>query len=368
MSLQHISRSSAASWHKMNALGEDNWKDGLGYLLDERYLLHDPGKEHPESPQRLIAIQQMLEAFGGVNRWQRLQPRCASFDELELVHNPAHIARVEAAAKRAPSYLDFDTSLSTESYQTALLAAGGVLQCVDSICSGSLRKIFAFVRPPGHHAGPESARGFCLFNNIALAAAYARTEYKLERLAIIDIDVHHGNGTQSCFYSDPAILYISSHQFPFYPGSGNFNEIGRGEGKGYTLNFPLPEGTGDSGFVPIYTKIVSVVLDQFAPQLILVSAGFDGHFRDPLGGLALTQAGYSSVAASLIRAAERWCNGRICFILEGGYSLQALKDCIRAIMVEMEAQSPSELSVQEGPVFHEISRQAAKFTAGQWKW
>ncbi len=347
---------------------QDSSTNGLGYLLDDRYLLHNPGTRHPESPKRLVAIQQMLEALSTIDQWQQLQPRRASFDELELIHNPGHVERIERAAKCAPSYLDFDTSVSSESYQTALLAAGGVLQCVDSVCSGKLRRVFAFIRPPGHHAGRESARGFCLFNNIAVAAAYARLKYKLKRLAIADIDVHHGNGTQSCFYSDPSILYISSHQFPFYPGSGNFDEVGKDEGKGYTVNFPLPEGTGDSSFVPIYSKIVSLILDQFAPQLILVSAGFDGHFSDPLGGLSLTHVGYASVAASLMLAAERWCDGKICFVLEGGYSLQALKDCIRAIMVEMEKQRPHELSVREGAVFREISSQAAKFTAGLWKW
>jgi acetoin utilization deacetylase AcuC-like enzyme len=352
----------------MNLSAQNNSTEGLGYLLDDRYLLHNPGNRHPESPQRLVAIQQMLEASGAIDRWQRLEPRRATFDELELIHDPVHVERIEQAAKCAPAYLDFDTSVSTESYQTALLAAGGVLQCVDSLCSGKLRRIFAFIRPPGHHAGRDKARGFCLFNNVAVAAAYARSEYKLERLAIVDIDVHHGNGTQSCFYSDPTVLYISSHQFPFYPGSGNFDEVGRGEGKGYTLNFPIPEGTGDSNFVPIYSKIVSIVLDQFAPQLILVSAGFDGHYRDPLGGLALTPAGYASAAASLMLAAERRCNGKICFVLEGGYNLQALQDCVRAIMVEMEKRCPRELSVREGVVFQEISRQAAKCTAGLWKW
>jgi acetoin utilization deacetylase AcuC-like enzyme len=352
----------------MNSRIQESSIKVLGYLIDERYLLHDTGGDHPESPQRLIAIQKALETSGALDRWQRVAPRAARLDELELVHDPDHVRHVEQAARRAPSYLDLDTPVSADSYSTALLAAGGVLQCVDSICSGKLRRVFAFVRPPGHHADRENARGFCIFNNIALAAAYARTKHKLERVAIIDFDVHHGNGTQSCFYGDPNVLYISSHQFPFYPGSGNFDETGIGNGKGYTLNFPLPEGTGDSSFVPIYSKIVSIILDQFEPQLILVSAGFDGHFRDPVGGLALTQAGYASAASSIIRAAERWCEGKICFVLEGGYDLQALHDCARAIMIEMEMENPSELSVREGQVFGEISKRAARYAGGLWKW
>jgi acetoin utilization deacetylase AcuC-like enzyme len=187
-------------------------------------------------------------------------------------------------------------------------------------------------------------------------------------VAIVDMDVHHGNGTQSCFYGSPDVLYVSTHQYPFYPGSGSFSEVGRGEGKGYTLNFPLPEGTGDSTFSLLYSKIIAGVLDQYEPQLILVSTGFDGHFRDPLGGLSLTHAGYASAAASLMRAADRMCNGRICFILEGGYDPQALKHCSHAILTEMENRGPQELSVRNNAVFKEVSKQAAKCTAGIWKW
>jgi acetoin utilization deacetylase AcuC-like enzyme len=352
----------------MNASAQDKQAEGLGYLYDDHYLLHDPGKRHPESPQRLIAIRQILENPAVRDHFQKLHPRMAKAGELELIHSPLHIQRIEQAARRAPSFLDLDTSVSIDSYQTALLAAGGVLQCVDSICSGKLRRVFAFVRPPGHHADRERASGFCLFNNVALAAAYALREYKLDRIAIVDMDVHHGNGTQSCFYSNPHVLYISSHQYPFYPGSGSFNEVGRGEGKGYTLNFPLPEGTGDSSFVPIYSKIIASVLDQYAPQLILVSTGFDGHIKDPLGGLALTQAGYASAAASLMLAADRLCDGRICFVLEGGYDIGALKDCSGAILTEMQKRHPAEWDVRESSGFKEISRQAEKFAAGKWKW
>ncbi len=308
----------------------------------------------------------MLQESGAAGRWRSVGPRKATLEELELVHHPVHIRRIEQAARRAPAYLDFDTSVSSKSYMTAILAAGGVLECVDSIVSGKLRRIFAFVRPPGHHANDESARGFCLFNNVALAAAYARTKYKLERVAIVDFDVHHGNGTQSCFYNSPEVLYISTHQFPFYPGTGDFNETGTGDGRGYTVNFPLPEGTGDSTFAPIYSKIISTVLEQFEPQLILVSAGFDGHYKDPLGGLALTHAGYASAAASLSISADRLCDGRICFVLEGGYSLQALKDCSQAAMAEMEKRHARELSLRESALFKDISRQAAKFS--RWKW
>jgi acetoin utilization deacetylase AcuC-like enzyme len=352
----------------MQPQAQENSNHGLGYLLDNRCCAHDTGKLHPESPQRLIALQQMLATNGLAERWGKIDPRLAGIGELELIHAPGYIERIERAAKRAPFYLDMDTPVSSESYKTARLAVGGVLQCIDALCSGKLRRIFAFIRPPGHHADYETASGFCLFNNAAIAAAYARKTHKLKRIAIVDIDVHHGNGTQSTFYDDPHVLYISSHQFPFYPGSGDFDEVGTGKGKGYTLNFPLPEGTGDAVFIPIYSKIVANVLNQFSPQLILVSAGFDGHFRDPLGGLALTHAGYASAAASLLKAADRECEGKICFVLEGGYNLQALQECAHATLVEMEKKNPVELPVREGSLFREISRQAAKFSRGLWKW
>ncbi len=351
----------------MTSPPQKNSTDRLGYLLDDRYLLHDPGFEHPESPRRLTAIQQALEEAAIPNSWVRLQPRMAAPDELELVHAPEYIEYVEHAARTAPAYLDVDTAISTKSYHTALLAAGGLLECMDAICSGRLQRIFAFVRPPGHHADRKNARGFCLFNNIALAAAYVRMRYKLERLAIVDFDVHHGNGTQSCFYSNPDVLYISSHQFPFYPGSGDFSEVGTGNGKGYTLNFPMPEGTDDHDFTSIFCRLVPDVLDQFEPRLILVSAGFDGHYGDPLGGLSLTHSGYASAASSLIRAAERWCEGKICFVLEGGYNLQALKECSCAIMGEMGKQNHTQRSVFKGPLFYEVLKQTSHFTGGLWK-
>jgi acetoin utilization deacetylase AcuC-like enzyme len=347
---------------------QERSSDGLGFVLDDRYLSHNRGIRHPESPERLVALQQMIADNGYAGKWEKLQPRIAGLDELELVHDSEYIKHVEEASKHAPLYLDSDTPVSSESYQIACLAAGGVLQSIDSLCSGRLRRVFAFVRPPGHHADRENGRGFCLFNNVALAAAYARVNFKLERIAIVDVDVHHGNGTQSIFYDDPHVLYISSHQFPFYPGSGDFDEVGIRQGKGYTLNFPLPEGTGDSTFIPIYSKIASKIFDQFSPQLILVSAGFDGHFRDPLGGLTVTQAGYTAAAASLINAADRHCDGRICFVLEGGYNLQALQECANATMVEMEKRAPTALPVRESSLFREIAHQAAKYTKGQWKW
>jgi acetoin utilization deacetylase AcuC-like enzyme len=340
----------------------------VGYLIDARYLLHDPGPRHPESPKRLIDIHEALTSYPSLNRWRRLEPRSAQPDELALIHHPSHIERVEKASRRAPSHLDPDTALSPESYSTALLAAGGVLTCMEEIWSGEVQRAFAFVRPPGHHAEPGRAMGFCLFNNVAIAAAYARVKYHLERIAVVDIDLHHGNGTQASFYDNPHLLYISSHQYPFYPGTGNFDEIGSGEGEGYTLNFPLPAGTGDETFVPLYSRIVATVLAQYKPQCVLVSAGFDAHLQDPLGGLCVTTEGYASAAASLVRAADQCCQGRILFVLEGGYSKEALQSCTKAVMAEMESDSPNDLMPPGDGLFQEISKHARRFVGDIWEW
>lgn len=340
----------------------------LGFLIDERFLLHNAGDRHPESPLRLLSIRDALEDLGIQKRWQRIDARPARIEEVELVHTPGHRERLEQASRRAPTYLDPDTMVSAESYQVALLAAGGVLECVDAICTGRVRRAFAFVRPPGHHAEPDRAMGFCLLNNVALAAAYARRAHNLDRVAVVDIDVHHGNGTQAAFYDDPHVLYVSSHQFPLYPGTGDFDEIGVRQGEGYTVNFPLPQGTGDGVFVPLYSRIIGPILDQYAPQLILVSAGFDAHFRDPLAGLIVTNAGYSSSAASLILAADRNCQGRICFVLEGGYSAEALRDCTRGVMSNMEAETPAEAITAINPLFHQVSEQSRSAVGSFWKW
>jgi len=340
----------------------------LGFLFDERYMLHNPGARHPESPMRLLAVRDALDDLRIDKRWRKVEARPARIEEVELVHSAAHIERLERAAANAPTYLDPDTMVSAESHRIALLAAGGVIECVDAICGGRLRRAFAFVRPPGHHAEPERAMGFCLLNNVAIAAAHARRFHKLERIAVIDFDVHHGNGTQVCFYDDPHVLYLSSHQFPLYPGTGNFDEIGTGEGRGYTVNFPMPQGTGDGTFVPLYSRIVRAILDQYRPQLLLASAGFDAHFRDPLAALIVTNAAFSSIAASLILAADEHCSGRICFVLEGGYSAEALRDCTRGVLSQMESEKPAEMVTAVNPVFQQISEGAGAALGSFWRW
>jgi acetoin utilization deacetylase AcuC-like enzyme len=339
-----------------------------GFLIDDRFRLHDPGSYHPESPSRLLYIQQALDAFGAAERWRKIEARPATAEQLELIHSRAHIEGVQQAAQHAPCYLDPDTSVCTDSYDIALLAAGSIVACVDAICNRETDRAFAFVRPPGHHAEPDKAMGFCLFNNIALGAAHLRSEHRLDRVAIVDIDLHHGNGTQAMFYDDPHVLYISTHQYPYYPGTGALAELGIRNGRGYTINFPLPAGAGDSVFVPIYARIVSAILEQFRPQFILVSAGFDALLSDPLGGLAVSAAGYASVAASLLKAADKCCSGRICFVLEGGYSPTGLQECTTAVMTEMESDNPKELAFPGDSLFRTISHEAGELLGDQWKW
>lgn len=343
-------------------------RDDLGYLIDERYFLHNPGSTHPESPLRLVAVREALESYGVSRRWRRIEARSARREELELVHTPAMIDQLESASKRAPTFLDPDTMISADSHQAALYAAGGTIQCVAALCTGQLRRAFAFVRPPGHHAEPVRSMGFCLLNNVAIAAAFALREHHLDRIAVIDTDVHHGNGTQACFYENPHVLYISSHQFPLFPGTGDFHEIGSGPGLGYTLNFPVPEGTGDGTFIPLYSRVIAAVLEQYRPQLILVSAGFDAHFRDPLAGLIMTNAGFASLAASLILAADRLCAGKICFVLEGGYNVDALKDCTKAVLTAMEAEYPTETVTAINPLFQQVSEKSRSYLSSFWKW
>jgi acetoin utilization deacetylase AcuC-like enzyme len=339
-----------------------------GFLIDDRFRRHRTGSLHLESPSRLDSIQHAINAAGVNERWRRLEARPAREDQLEWIHSRAHIEHVKQAAERAPAFLDPDTPVSAFSYDTALLAAGSVLACIDAVWDGSIDRAFAFVRPPGHHAEPGRAMGFCLFNNVALGAAYLRSEYRLNRIAIVDFDVHHGNGTQACFYAEPAVLFISTHQFPYYPGSGHFSEIGIQDGWGYTLNFPLPAGTGDAVFAPLYARIVAPVLDQFQPQFILVSAGFDAHRDDPLGGLEVSAAGFASTAASLLRAADRCCSGKICFVLEGGYSQNGLQECLCAVMAEMESENPMESTFPQDALFEAISRQAEGEFGERWQW
>jgi acetoin utilization deacetylase AcuC-like enzyme len=243
---------------------------------------------------------------------------------LEAVHSPAYVAMVRQIASRGGGFLDSDTYLGPRSYDAALLAAGGAVELMRAVVSDRVSNGFALVRPPGHHAMSGRGMGFCLFNNIAVAARAALDELGLARMLIVDWDVHHGNGTQDIFYDSSQVFFFSTHQYPHYPGTGGWNEIGAGLGRGYTANVPLPAGVGDAGFRRIFAEILEPLAERFRPELILVSAGYDAHWNDPLAGLHLSLDGYWEMARSVVALAGRLCGGRLVVTLEGGYDLDVL--------------------------------------------
>ncbi len=312
-----------------------------GLIYDPIFLEHITPKNHPDKPQRLEMAMKVLEALGWLERegLVLLAPRAASEDELAAVHERAYIREVEEAARRVaenPDNIDgrmtrrfsTDTYVSAKSYEAALKAAGAPLTAIDAIMEGEVDNAYCLVRPPGHHAVAESAMGFCLFNNVAVAARYAIDRYGLERVMIIDFDVHHGNATQEMFYADPRVLYFSTHQAPFYPGTGLAEERGEGEAEGTTINVPLPALTGYETFEPVFRQVMAPAADRFDPQLILVSAGFDAHWDDPLGQLNLSTAGFAQLLKIIIEEANFLCKGRLVLVQEGGYSLDAMGACV----------------------------------------
>lgn len=291
-----------------------------------RFGEHTTPPGHPERPERAGVFDAVAEAFrlrGGVVS----DPRPATREELARVHTVAYLDEVAAADGRAVM-LDPDTFTSPESVEIALLAAGAAIDAARHAWQSG-DSAMALVRPPGHHAEPDRAMGFCLYNNIAVAAAALRAE-GVSRVAIVDFDVHHGNGTQAAFYADPAVLYVSSHQFPYYPGTGAAGETGSGAGRGFTINIPMAAGATDAEYERVYRTVVVPALEQFAPELILVSAGYDAHELDPLAGMRMTAEGFGALVGQLKAAASRLCEGRIAFITEGGYHLAALRECLEA--------------------------------------
>ncbi len=301
----------------------------IGYVYAPVYLRHDTGG-HPENAARLEAIIAHLDQTGLIRQLVAIEPRPASVDELTLVHDRQHISLIEDVARRGGGWLDPDTFISTGSYEAALYAAGGAIAAVEAVMAGKVSGAFALVRPPGHHATPRQAMGFCLFNNVAVAAAYALAQYELERLAIIDFDVHHGNGTQAAFDDNPRTLYVSAHEYPFYPGTGDIDKTGRGVAEGTKVNVPLPAGCGDDEYIAVFSQVVVPMVERFQPQFILVSAGYDGHWADPLAMMQLSISGFARIVETIKRLADGWCAGRLVLCLEGGYDLPALAASVKA--------------------------------------
>jgi acetoin utilization deacetylase AcuC-like enzyme len=300
-----------------------------GFVFHPRCLAHDPGRGHPERSDRLRAIQARVSGSGLAAQLDPLEAREAREEELALVHASEHVARVRAACRGGGGALDGDTSVSEESYEAARRAAGGVLEACERVLAGTWSNAFVAVRPPGHHAEHAQAMGFCLFNNVAVAAAALRAA-GLERVAILDWDVHHGNGTQHLFERDPSVFYASLHQWPLYPGTGAASERGLGPGEGATQNCPQPSGATEREWLGALEREILPELEAFAPEFVLISAGFDAHRLDPLASTNLTEHAYAEMSARMLELASRHARGRLVSVLEGGYHLAALASSVEA--------------------------------------
>jgi len=297
--------------------------------------MHDPGPNHPERIDRLRVIYNFLERPEVRAKFVFPEFSPATIEHVEMNHEPALIQRVASTAGKAYDFLDQDTATSAQSYEAALSAAGSVMEGVDLLAAGKIDNGFALVRPPGHHAEKDRSMGFCLFNNIAVAANYAVQKHGLERVMIVDWDLHHGNGTQFSFYNSASVLYLSTHQYPYYPGTGAIQEAGVGDGEGFTVNVPLPGGLGNTDYASIFNDIIIPVGKAYKPQLILISAGFDIYHGDPLGSMAVGRAGFSYMTRSLVTLAEEVCEGKVLVTLEGGYNLKGQRDGALAVLSEL---------------------------------
>ena len=304
---------------------------GVGFITHEACLAHLTGPGHPERPARLTAI---IDRLTDTDLWAALRhitPRQAELADLRCVHEDTYISATVRDIEQGRATLSTgDTAICPASLDAALWAVGSAMAAVDAVAAGHVRRAFCAVRPPGHHATPTRGMGFCVFNNAAVAARYAQLTCELAKVLIVDWDVHHGNGTQDVFYRDPSVMYFSVHRSPFYPGTGGPAETGDGPGAGSTLNVPLPGGAGDEEFAAALADVLVPAADEFAPDLVIISAGFDAHVDDPLGGMAVTADGYAGLTRIVVDLADRHCGGKVASVLEGGYGLAGLAACVEA--------------------------------------
>lgn len=322
--LKYLKKSSNSSF-------SDNMKK-TGFLYDKRYLLHDTGPNHPEAPERLQAIYQGIKEAGLLSKLTLIQANRADLKWIETVHAKNYIERFEAACQSGNSMFDYpDNQMCAETFETALLAVGGILDAARLVMMGKLDNVFCAVRPPGHHAEYDTAMGFCYFNNVAIAARYLQIEWGIQRVGIVDFDVHHGNGTQHIFEEDPTVFYYSIHQHASFafPGTGRVFETGHGEGVGSTRNYPLFPGQGDKEYLGLAERDLLPVLGAFNPEVIIVSAGFDAHVDDDMSDICLSTEGYSRIMERIVALAEQYSNGRLISVLEGGYCLERLPELAR---------------------------------------
>jgi len=314
-----------------------------GIVRDNIFLKHKTGIHHPEAPRRLETIYSMLDNDNLMEKLVQIPKRMASLEEVELVHAPEYIDRVMDTAGEELRYLDPDTVTSEQTCEAAFTAAGSCMEAVDQVVNSKIDNAFAFVRPPGHHAEKDRQMGFCIFNNTALAAAYALRYLGLSRVLIIDWDVHHCNGTQHTFESTDEVLVFSTHRFPFFPGTGSLDEIGKNNGLGYTVNVPLSPAKKDKDFIEIFKEILVPIAIEYNPQLIIISAGFDTHYDDPIGGMRVTENGFAYLTSIIMEMADQVCKGKIVAILEGGYDLGALRKSVKKIIETMMCSSSHQI-------------------------
>ncbi len=336
-----------------------------GIIYHPDYLKHETGL-HPETKERLVSIMSHLRKTGMMEQLDLIEPRCAELNEIEYIHTPGYIEKAkEYSELELP--LDFDTVLSKDSYNVALLAAGGAITAVDAVIDNKVENSFALVRPPGHHAEPDRGMGFCIFNNVAIAACHAQKRGK-ERVLIVDWDVHHGNGTQKAFYDDPTVLYFSTHQYPHYPGTGWVDEVGTGEGTGYKINVPLPAGTDDAGFIAAFEEILVPAALEFKPDIILVSAGQDANANDGLAQMRMSVNGFAVLASIVRTIAKETCSGKVAAALEGGYDLELLAHSVGAVLGVFMGNEPDKREAAEpGAKVRERLEQVKKVQSKYWR-
>ncbi|MFC1665788.1 histone deacetylase [Pseudomonadota bacterium] len=316
-----------------------------GFLYSPLFLDHDTGPTHPETSRRLVATSDYLRSKTWFNKLKKYAAKPAEREWLEKVHTSRHIDRVAFECSRGLSCIDTpDVAICPESFNVAVNAVGGVLALADGIILGDIDNAFALIRPPGHHAESDFPMGFCLFNSIAISARYLQQKHGVEKILILDWDVHHGNGTQRSFENDPSILYISLHQFPYYPGTGDYNETGVDAGEGSVLNCPMEAGAGDQEYEQAFLKQILPKIDEFKPDMVLLSAGFDAHASDPLAAINLSTEFFGWMSQRMMEVADKYAEGRLLSMLEGGYNLETLPFCVETHLVELMGQ---ELSKQE---------------------
>jgi acetoin utilization deacetylase AcuC-like enzyme len=310
----------------------------VAFVYHPDYLLHEPPFDHPESPARLTAITEHLQATGLMEKMVPLTPAYAENGDILRVHTPEYLQRLESACRRGDLTLDVeDTYLCRNSYAIALLSAAGAMAGAEAVFTGKARRAFCALRPPGHHADRNAGMGFCLLNNVAIAARYLQALHGVSRILIVDWDVHHGNGTQSIFLEDPSVFFFSIHEHPsfLYPGTGRRWETGKGAGEGATLNAPMSPGAGDDEYRNAFEQMLRPAVDRFRPEIILASAGFDGHKDDPLADIQLTGEGFRYMTRFVVEMADRHCGGRVVSLLEGGYELKSLTSSVEIHIREL---------------------------------